>query len=292
LFPLLSGSSVLSHAPPRMNDFQVQTFGTSGPLVFFVHGWPDTGSLFASQVDAMSKDHRCVVVTNPFSGHTKQRVLGPTFLELYRGFEAIVDKHRRGDEKIQLVAHDWGTMIGLEYERKFGKQRVEKLVLLDVYPDARKNSRPSWLLLFVVLLYQSWLIMSWLVWRFVPVVGEKLGNAMTTVCAFVLGAPGVRSRQRTISAAQNFYYVNFWIGLLWTGGRSLFPSQTPYRMPEAPLLFIYGSKKPVNFHPDDLEAQIRQKKDDGSRFEVVPQGHWVMRHPATTKLIVDFLKPQ
>jgi pimeloyl-ACP methyl ester carboxylesterase len=86
-----------------MNEFQVQTFGTNGPLVFFLHGWPDTGSLFAAQVEPLSKDHRCVVLTNPLSGHTKQRVLGPSFPELYRGFEAVVEKHRKGDERIQLV---------------------------------------------------------------------------------------------------------------------------------------------------------------------------------------------
>jgi hypothetical protein len=136
---------------------------------------------------------------------------------------------------------------------------------------------------------QSWLIAAWLVWRFVPVVGQTLGNAMTTLCAFVLGAPGVRSRQRSISAAQNYYYVQFWLGMILRGPRKLFPSQTPYRMPEAPMLFVYGSRKPVNFHPDDLETQIRQKQD-GSRFEVVSQGHWVTRHPTTTTLIVDFLK--
>jgi pimeloyl-ACP methyl ester carboxylesterase len=147
-------ASVSRASRDRMNEFQVQTFGTNGPLVFFLHGWPDTGSVFAAQVEPLSKDHRCVVVTNPFSAHSKQRVLGPSFLELYRGFEAVVDKHRRGDEKIQLVAHDWGTMIALDYERKFGKQRVEKLVLLDVFPEARKSTRPSWLLLLLVMLYQ------------------------------------------------------------------------------------------------------------------------------------------
>ncbi len=205
---------------------------------------------------------------------------------------------------LRQVAHDWGTMMALDYERKYGKQRVEKLVLLDVFPDARKNVRPALLLLLIVLIYQvrcselnsdlltlpqSWLIVAWLVWRFVPVVGPTLGDAMTTLCAFALGAPGVRSRQRTISAAQNYYYVQFWLGYFLGGPRKLFPSQTPYRMPEVPLLFIYGSRKPVNFHPDDLEEQIRQKQD-GSRFEVVPQGHWVMRHPSINKPILDFLK--
>ena len=129
-------------------------------------------------------------------------------------------------------------------------------------------------------------------WRIVPVIGEPLGNLMTTAGAFVLGAPGVRSRQRTISAAQNYYYVRFWIGLLWGGARTVFPSHAPatggFRMPEVPLLYIYGSKKPVQFHPDDLEKLVRDRQD-GSRFAAVSHGHWVTRDPATTKLIVEFL---
>jgi hypothetical protein len=127
------------------------------------------------------------------------------------------------------------------------------------------------------------------VWRFVPLVGDFVGNSMTTVAAFILGAPGVRSRQRSICAVQNYYYVQFWMGMVFGAGRVLFPAQTPFRMPEAPLLYICGAKKPVQFHPDDLEALIQAKHDDGSRFETVQQGHWVMRHPNTTRLIVDFL---
>lgn len=140
---------------------------------------------------------------------------------------------------------------------------------------------------------QSWLIAALLIWRYVPVVGETVGNAMTTVCAFVFGAPGVRSRQRTISAAQNYYYLWFWVGLLWGGPYAVFGSHTKatggVRLPEVPLLFVYGSRKPIQFHPADLGDYLR-KKGDGSRCEGVPHSHWVTRSPSTTRLLIEFLK--
>ncbi len=151
VFPL---SDALFGRAETMEDFQMQTFGTTGPLVFFLHGWPDTSSIFSEQVEALSRDHRCVAVTNPLSGHPRSRVLGPSWPEMYRGFERLVEKIRQPEERISIVAHDWGTMMAVDYERKYGKQRVDRLVLLDVFPDARKDVKPSLALLVLVFIYQ------------------------------------------------------------------------------------------------------------------------------------------
>jgi pimeloyl-ACP methyl ester carboxylesterase len=219
-------------------------------LLFFSLGWPDTASdIYAKQIADLSKSYRCVLVESPWNEFTRERVLGPSFLDLYKGFDAVVESHRRADEKIILVAHDWGTMLALDYERKYGKQRVEKLVILDVFPEpSQKSRRPSLLLILLVLVYQSWLIVALLLHNYLPLVGQQLGNFMTYLCAYVFGAPCARNA-RKLSAVQNFYYLRFWQGFFGGEIKNLFPAHARenggIRAPEVPLLFVHGSKKPV-----------------------------------------------
>lgn len=147
------------------------------------------------------------------------------------------------------MAHDWGTTIALDYERRNSK-RLSKLVILDVFPEPAQKSRPpSWKLLLLVFLYQSWLIFALLIYRFVPGIGQRIGNLMTWMCAYAFNAPGIRSGFRTLSAAQNFYYVRFWQGMMQGAIKHVFPGHAKenggIRRPEVPLLFIYGTKKPV-----------------------------------------------
>jgi pimeloyl-ACP methyl ester carboxylesterase len=106
------------------SEFNAKVFGSTGKLVFFLHGWPDNSSVFADQVDSLSATHRCVLVDNPYSNSSTASVIGPSWNDLYRGFDKLVELHRKKDEKILLVAHDWGTLIALDYERKYGKARV------------------------------------------------------------------------------------------------------------------------------------------------------------------------
>lgn len=168
-----------------------------------------------------------------------------------------------------LVAHDWGTMIAFNYERKYGKSRVEKLVVLDVYPEPMRDGRsPSLKLQLFVLLYQSWLILALLIHHFVPLVGPWIGNTMTWFCAWLFGAPGARSGKR-FSAVQNFYYLRFWQGFFRGQFKHLFPAHARenggVRDPEVPMLFVYGTKKPVSTEPVYFILLIFEKKT-GSIF--------------------------
>lgn len=70
--------------------FSSSVVGSSGPLVFFLHGWPDSASdIFAKQVAELCKTHRCVLVESPWNEFTKERVLGPSFL-VGRGVFCVV----------------------------------------------------------------------------------------------------------------------------------------------------------------------------------------------------------
>lgn len=60
--------------------FKSSVFGSSGTLVFFLHGWPDSSSIYSSVIEELSKTHRCVAVESPLNGWTTESVIGPTFL--------------------------------------------------------------------------------------------------------------------------------------------------------------------------------------------------------------------
>jgi pimeloyl-ACP methyl ester carboxylesterase len=107
----------------------------SGPLVFFLHGWPDDETLFDAIVDKLSKTHRCVLVRFPNANASSSRVpvpMGPTFAKMNETFEATVERYRAKDDKVILVSHDWGTCIAHAYEQKWGAERVKSMVTLDV----------------------------------------------------------------------------------------------------------------------------------------------------------------
>jgi hypothetical protein len=161
-----------------------------------------------------------------------------------------------------------------------------------VFPEPPNPARrPSFALIVLVALYQTWLMAALLIHRFIPVVGPAIGDFMTFLCAYVFNAPGVRRGQKRVSAVQNYYYLRFWQGMLSGPFKTLYESHSPEnrgsRRPEVPLLFVYGTKKPIQFFHASLLPEI-EKKTDGSKQLGVPTGHWVTRSPLLTKEIKAF----
>lgn len=247
--------------------------GEKGPLVFFLHGFPDSGALFGKQVEALKATHRCVSLTLPFHGNDNivDAPLGPSFAQLDVMLENTVENFRKGEEKVNFVCHDWGTVFVYHYERRF-PERVSRLVGLDVAPVPPAPKELGFKGVAYVLLYQWYLLAAYLIWHFVPVIGKSVGNFMTTLFCRVAGHPETRNPQRPrvrFVAAQNYCYFNFWLGRLLHEKRPRVADPSR-KLPQCPFLFIYGGRKPFHFHPKTLESESGVKV---VRFDT---GHWVM----------------
>ena len=252
--------------------------GAQGPWVVLVHGFPDSSALWNNLITHLP-NHRCLCVTLPLHGDDSldQTSWGPSFAQLDDMFTATVSKHC-GDDSVTLVAHDWGTELAYRFERRF-PERVTAVVGLDVGPALPSRTQLGLSGIVMIVAYQWWLLLAYLIWHWIPVFGKFVGNSMTSVFARLAGAPG--ASQRRYVAAQNYFYFNFWLGARLHARR---PSAGRRRLPLCPMLFVYGRRKPVMFHnPEILSAA------DNVRIIEADCGHWVMLDPRVVAQIVAFL---
>ena len=60
---------------------------SDGPVVVFIHGWPDDASLWRKQVEELAEDYCCLLVTLPNFGAEAVRAGGFDFPELIEMLE-------------------------------------------------------------------------------------------------------------------------------------------------------------------------------------------------------------
>jgi pimeloyl-ACP methyl ester carboxylesterase len=105
--------------------------GEGDPLVF-VHGNPTWSFFWRRLVQEMSADHRCVVpdhVGMGLSDKPDDAGYAYTLKSRVDDLEALLD-HLGVTERITLVLHDWGGMIGLAYAQRH-PERIARLVLMN-----------------------------------------------------------------------------------------------------------------------------------------------------------------
>jgi pimeloyl-ACP methyl ester carboxylesterase len=118
----------------RLADIQVDgatihvRTGGSGPAVVLLHGFGDTGDMWAPLAARLAADHTVVVPdlrgmgrsSRPASGYDKKSQAGD--------IRAVLAK--LGIEKSAVVGHDIGTMVAYAYAARYPQQTV-KLVVMD-----------------------------------------------------------------------------------------------------------------------------------------------------------------
>jgi pimeloyl-ACP methyl ester carboxylesterase len=95
-----------------------------------------------------------------------------------------------GQQRSILVVHDWGAFIGMQLQRRF-PSLISHLVVIDVVWPSAQPARLSQLHLLVLLgiIYQYWLILSWVIATGVPLVGAPVGAAMNRLMLLSLRPP-------------------------------------------------------------------------------------------------------
>src|SRR5215471_2414022 len=109
----------------------------SGEPILFLHGMPTSGCLWNRIIERMSDRFTCIAVDLPGFGRTPRLPCGFRKLDaLAASIEAL--RIERGIEKWNIVGHDAGCAIGVEYAHRY-PHRVDRLALLtpSIFPDLK-----------------------------------------------------------------------------------------------------------------------------------------------------------
>jgi pimeloyl-ACP methyl ester carboxylesterase len=209
-----------------------------------VHGWPDTHRLWDSTVEALKGQYRCVRFTLPgFEPGASKRAYA--FSELIE-----VLRHTVGPfAPVTLLLHDWGCLFGYQFAMRH-PDMVERVIGVDI-GDAGSRAHLAEIGAsgkLKIAAYQLWLAAAWL-----------LGSdAMARMMARMIRVPPGRE----VRAQMGYPYAMRWFGV--AGG---FKDLKVFK-PHCPMLFLYGTRKPVMFHSDAWAQRVESHAFD--------TGHWVM----------------
>ena len=250
------------------HEVDVHIEGDGAETIFMVHGWPDTYRLWDAQVQFFKSRYRCVRFTLPgFDAAHARRAY--SLAELTGFFKQLIE-HVVPSQKVILMLHDWGCVFGYEFYVR-NPQMVSKVIGVDVGDKTSLQQSRTLRETMMVLTYQGWLALAW-------VLGGRIGDWMARSMARALHCP---SPQSDIGSRMAYPYF-----MQWFAGRESYHRQAQQFIPSCPMLFIYGSRKPLMFHAkawaDDLLA------NKSNRVEAFDTSHWVMsEQPDRFNKVVD-----
>ncbi len=235
------------------------------PVLILLHGWPDTAALWASTVQALQRDYRCVPLHLP-AYRLGDNAPALSVDGLCDWLLAQVDA-ASPERPVTLLLHDWGCFFGYEFAARH-PQRVARVVGVDVGDTNSGAYRRSVTLKqgVQIMSYQLWLALSWKLGPWWPSAASSLTRLMARWV-------GWRGEPSTVHWVMNYPYAMQWFGSL--GGLRGVARVDKVLGPVLPTLFIYGRRKPFMFHSqrwvDTLNAT------PGCRAVGMDTGHWVMR---------------
>ncbi|MCG9755472.1 alpha/beta fold hydrolase [Shewanella insulae] len=121
-----------------------------GEPVVMVHGNPSWSFYYRNLVTALSPNHQCIVPDHigcGLSDKPDDAGYDYTLKNRIDDLEALLD-HLDVKEKITLIVHDWGGMIGMGYAARH-PERIKKIVLLNTgafhLPEAKPFPWALWI---------------------------------------------------------------------------------------------------------------------------------------------------
>lgn len=128
-----------TQVPPFPSDFRsldIPTNGTTlhvrtggqGPVVLCLHGYGETGDMWASLAAALARKHRVIVPDLRGMGLSARPAGGYDKKTQARDMAGLLDSLKI--EKADLVTHDIGNMVGYAFAAQF-PARVARIALLD-----------------------------------------------------------------------------------------------------------------------------------------------------------------
>ena len=178
----------------------------NGPDVLLVHGFPDDGNVWRKQVPALVKAGYRVIVPDTRGCGESETPTGTaayTLDNLVADLVAVLDAF--GIDKVRLVAHDWGAVIGWQFCIRH-PERVERYIALSVgHPNAYaqgplEQKLKGWYVLF----FQLRGVAEWAL----RLGGWRLFRAVTRFPSEASQWIGKLSRPGRLTAAINYYRAN------------------------------------------------------------------------------------
>ncbi|CAM4189395.1 alpha/beta fold hydrolase [Shewanella aquimarina] len=121
-----------------------------GEPVVMVHGNPSWSFYYRNLVKALSPNHQCIVPDHigcGLSDKPDDAGYDYTLKNRIDDLEALLD-HLEVKEKITLIVHDWGGMIGMGYAARY-PERIKKIVVLNTgafhLPEAKPFPWALWI---------------------------------------------------------------------------------------------------------------------------------------------------
>ncbi len=249
------------------------TGSPSAPILFFIHGWPDSSDLWKSQVAHFSKTYRCIAVTLPCFGKEHEGNCGDNFPTLVDRLAATISTVTANSAKktVTVVGHDWGAHLTYLLDQRH-PELIERLITMDVGAHLKPV---SWQHSLFLVGYQWWLASAYFVGKILP----PLADGMTRAFAKKAQAP----RYPDVNHHMNYLYVHYWRARFSNDAGSL-----PFRYrPSKPILFLFGEKKKYPFHSPRWEKTVTQTP--GSKVVGLPGcDHWLMaRDPQLTNSLME-----
>lgn len=102
--------------------------GGSGPAVVLIHGFGDTGDMWAPLATELARDHRVVVPDLRGMGLSAKPAEGYEKTNQAADIRAVLDS--LGIDRADIVGHDIGTMVAYAYAVRY-PDRTTRLVVMD-----------------------------------------------------------------------------------------------------------------------------------------------------------------
>ena len=111
------------------NDTQIHVrVGGSGPAVILIHGFGDTGDMWAKLAEDLARDHTVVVPDLRGLGLSAKPGDGYDKWTQAADMRGVLDA--LGIERAAVVGHDIGTMVAYAYAARY-RDKTEQLVVMD-----------------------------------------------------------------------------------------------------------------------------------------------------------------
>lgn len=102
--------------------------GGSGPIVVLLHGYGETGDMWAPLAAELARNHRVIVPDLRGMGLSEKPATGYDKKNEAKDIAGVLDALKA--EKVDVVAHDIGNMVGYQFAAQY-PSRTTKLVLMD-----------------------------------------------------------------------------------------------------------------------------------------------------------------
>src|SRR5579863_612334 len=136
LFLTVPALAAIQPFPPALKDKMVATNGTSlyvrvggkGPAVVLLHGYGETGDMWAPLAAVLVKDHTVIVPDLRGMGLSSRPSGGYDKKTQGQDIAGLLDALKIG--KVDLVTHDIGNMVGYAFAAEH-PDRVAKFIVID-----------------------------------------------------------------------------------------------------------------------------------------------------------------